>query len=484
VNDEEPAPIPPERPLGPVPAAALTGSLPTQVVRLAAPATLHYLMHTVVFFTDRLMLGRHGAVDLAATAVVGPVTWSVSSIFMIFNVGTLAVIARDTGAGRLDQVKVHAATALWMAACLGTVVGLAAWLGTPVMVRLFGVTPAVAEAAQSYQNVLMPGLVAMFLTFTLTSIYQASGDTVTPMAFSVVANAVNIGGNYVLIFGNLGFPELGMRGAAVSSLASLSLLSLLLLATLLVKKKSPGLRPRDLLGFSMASLKRQVVIALPAMLERILFHGGFLCYVRVVTALGELSMAAHQALIAIQSMVFLPGEGFAVAAGVIMGQKLGAGKPDEAARGARLATYMAMGILVSAGIVFFCFPGPLISLFLPRDGDPAKAAEILRIGVPALRIGACEGVFLAVVFVLSGGLRGAGDTRTPMFVTVIGTWFVRLPAVMLLGLPPEQTLGLGLGLGLKGIWVGSLIDWVVRFAIILWAFRRGRWRRIGGATSS
>ena len=163
---------------------------------------------------------------------------------------------------------------------------------------------------------------------------------------------------------------------------------------------------------------------------------------------------------------------------------MGAGKPDEAARGARLATYMAMGILVSAGIVFLCFPAPLISLFLPRDGDPAKAAEILRIGVPALRIGACEGVFLAVVFVLSGGLRGAGDTRTPMFVTVIGTWFVRLPAVMLLGLPPEQTLGLGLGLGLKGIWAGSLIDWVVRFAIILWAFRRGRWRRLGGSTSS
>jgi putative MATE family efflux protein len=445
------------------------GSIPRQVLRLAWPATVQSLMHTVVFFTDRLMLGWHSREELAATVVVGPVTWSISSIFIVFTVGTLAVIARDTGAGRHGEVRRHAASALWLAVILGSAVGLAAWLLTDLLVGFFSVTPVVGEAALSYLNIIMPCLPVMFLSFTLTSIFQASGDTLTPMLVSGLTNTVNIAGNYVLIFGRLGFPELGMRGAAIASAVSLGLLAVCLGVALLLKRKRFGLRPGDLLRPSMASIRRQVAVSLPAGFERVVFHTGFLGYVRVVAALGTLSMAAHQALIAIQSLVFLPGEGFAIAAGVIMGQKLGARKPEEATRGVRVATYMAMAVLVSTGIVFFIIPSTLIGFFTDDE-------RVIAIGVPALRIGACEGVFLAVVFVISGGLRGAGETRTPMIVTIVGTWLVRLPAVALLGLRPEQTMGLGLGLGLKGIWMGSLIDWIVRMTIILIAYRRGRWK--------
>jgi putative MATE family efflux protein len=446
------------------------GSLAWQVLALAGPATIHYLLQTVVFFTDRLMLGWHAPEELAASGVVGPITWSFTSIFAVFTVGTLAVIARDTGAGRPDRVRSHAVTALWMALALGVVVGLGGLLLADPLVRLFRVETAVSEAASSYLLIVMPSLPVMLLGLTLTAIFQAWGDTFTPMIFSVGANALNIAGNYVLIFGRLGFPEMGMQGAAISSVAAIGLLSVLLFMTLLRRKGAGGLRLKDLVAFDRVSLKRQLDVAGPAAFERVVFHAGFFCYVLVVAALGTLSMAAHQALIAIQSIVFLPGEGFAIAAAVLMGQKLGANQPDEAARGTRIALYMAMAVLVSSGLIFFCFPQALISIF---TNEP----RVTEIGVPALRIGALEGVFLAVVFVLSGGLRGAGDTRTPMIVTIVGTWFVRLPAVILLGLGPEKTMGFGLGLGLTGVWIGSLIDWIVRTIIIVIIFRQGRWRK-------
>ena len=154
-----------------------------------------------------------------------------------------------------------------------------------------------------------------------------------------------------------------------------------------------------------------------------------------------------------------------------MGRHLGAGRPDDAFRGARIATWMASLPLVTAGVVFILIPEVLIGLF-------TDDWRVVAIGVPALIIGAFEGLFLAANQVLGGGMRGAGDTRTPMIVTTVGTWFVRLPVCAVLGLPPEMTLGLGLGLGLKGVWIGTLTDWVVRGVLITIAFRRGRWRKM------
>jgi putative MATE family efflux protein len=386
-------------------------------------------------------------------------------------VGTLAVVARDKGGGKEGEIARHVSTSILLSLVMGILLGALGNLFAPQLVGFFDVEPVVATASVSYLRILLCALPLTFVGMTLMAAFTGAGDTFTPMVASGAAHALNIAGNYALIFGRFGFPELGIRGAAIASAGAFGVFALLLLALMFRKNSRLPLRARDLVTASRASLKRILSVSVPAALERFIFHAGFIGYARVVTALGTMAMAAQEALIAIQSIVFLPGEGFGIAAGSIMGRHLGAGRPQDALRGAKVATWMAVIPLMTAGVFFILFPGPLIGLF---TDDPS----IVAIGVPALIIGAFEGFFLGAFQVISGGMRGAGDTRTPMIVTTVGIWLVRIPLCTLLGLPPEKTFGLGLDLGLMGVWIGTLTDWVVRWALITLAFNRGRWRRM------
>jgi putative MATE family efflux protein len=440
-----------------------------QVFVLAWPAMLQAFMSTIVFFFDRLMLGRHSTEEMASLVPAGTTLWTLTSIFGVWTVGTLAVVARDKGSGKVGNLRHHVGTSIGLSLLIGAVVAVGGNLLATHFIGFFDVAPDVARPGLEYLRILLWVMPVTFVGLTLMAAFTGAGDTFTPMVASGVSNAVNIVGNYLLIFGNFGFPEMGIRGAAIASALAYSAFAVLLTASLFRKSSLLSLRVADLLRFSRDSYGRIVGVSAPAAFERLIFHGGFVAYARIVTALGSMAMAAQEALIAIQSVVFLPGEGFGIAAGSIMGRHLGAGRPEDALRGAKVATYMAVVPLVSAGIVFILIPDKLIGLFTSNW-------VIVAIGVPALIIGAFEGLFLGAFQVLSGGMRGAGDTRTPMIVTTVGIWVVRLPVCCFLGLPPEVTFGLGLGLGLKGIWMGTLIDWVIRAVLITVTFKRGRWK--------
>jgi len=442
-----------------------------EVSRLAWPAMLQAFMATIVFFFDRLMLGRHSKVEIAALIAAGTVLWSITSIFGVWTVGTLAVVARDKGAGKHADIAKHVATSLALSLLIGVVLAALGNLFAPQLIAFFDVEPAVAVASEAYLRILLLAMPLTFVGMTLMAAFTGVGDTFTPMVVSAVSNTVNIVGNYLLIFGHFGFPEMGIRGAAIASAAAFSVFALLLVAFLFRRNSPLPVRFRDLASFSRPSFSRIVGVSFPAAMERLIFHAGFIGYARIVTALGTLAMAAQEALIAIQSIVFLPGEGFGIAAGSIMGRHLGAGRPEDALRAVKVAIWMAVIPLMTAGLVFVLFPEVLIGLFTDE-------ASIVAIGVPALLIGAFEGFFLGAFLVISGSMRGAGDTRTPMIVTTVGIWIVRLPLCALLGLPPEKTWGLGLDLGLMGVWMGTLTDWVVRWALIALAFNRGRWKRM------
>jgi putative MATE family efflux protein len=451
------------------PPPSTPGTVMGEVLRLAWPAMMQSVMETTVFFADRLMLGRHATWEVAALVPGGAILWSVGAIFAVWTVGTLAVIARDVGAGRADAARAHAATSMALALGIGAVVGALGVVFAGPLVALFGVEDAVAAGGRDYLVIILISLPLNFLGLTLMTVYTAAGDTFTPMTVSLGSNALNVFGNWVLIFGNLGCPEMGIRGAAVSSAVSFSLFGLALAALLFRRTSRVALRPRDLLRFSRDSLDRILRVSVPAAVERIIFHAGFLGFARIVTALGTSAMAAHEILIAIQSAVFIPGEGFGVAAGSIMGRSLGANRPRDALLAAKFSTWLVGVLLVAIGIVFIVAPAPLISLF-------TNDRTIVAIGVAPLIVGAFEGFFLGVFQVLSGGIRGAGDTRTPMIVTILGVWVVRIPACAILGLPPELTFGLGLDLGLFGVWLGTFCDWFVRAVLITIAFNRGRWK--------
>jgi putative MATE family efflux protein len=322
--------------------------------------------------------------------------------------------------------------------------------------------PAVLEASSAYLHIVLPVMPLAFIEAVAAASLQGAGDTRTPLYVASIGNLINIALSAALIFGRFGFPELGVRGAAVGTASTMAIEGLLLGAALLSKRSPLPIRRASLAG-SAAELARVLRVSGPAFAERLLYHSGYMGFVAIIALLGATAMAGNQALSSIEAICFLSADGFGVAAGALMAQKLGAGRPSEAARGGLLAAGMAVALLSSFGLLFVVAPRLLLRSF---TSDPA----ILDVASRSLLVAGAAQPFMAFAMVVGMGLRGAGDTRTVLVVTSICALFVRLFATWFFAIT--------LGWGLVGVWMGSTADWVMRSALLGLAYVRGRWRRI------
>jgi len=293
----------------------------------------------------------------------------------------------------------------------------------------------------------------------------AAGDTRTAMQVSVTAGLVNLGVSYVLIFGVWGAPELGIVGAAVGTVAAMVSHMLLSLAALIRGSGAVRLVMPEAaaMGEVLAPLGPVVRVAMPAFGEKVVFHAGYMAFVGLVGRLGEAAMAAHQALIAIESLGFIATSAFGVAASALVAQRLGAGRTEEAGRAGWMAAGIAVAALCGVSLLFLAVPELLVGLFIEEP-------DIVALGAQCLLVAAAAQPLMAVTDALAGALRGAGDTRTPMVVALAGPVMVRLAACWYLAFELE--------LGLLGIWLGSTLDWLVRALWLTAVYARGRWKDI------
>lgn len=431
-------------------------------LKLALPAVAQSLLQTLVFLADRFFLGHHSAAALAAMQVAGPLTWTLQSVFGAFGVGTLAVIGRAVGAGDRRLATSALYGSLVPALGLGLVVGLGATLGLDGLVDLLGGEGAVHGEAARYLGVVLPAMPLLFVAMVCTQALQAGGDTRTPLAIAVATNAVNLALNAVLIFGRFGLPRLGARGAAIANVSALAIEASLSLLALSRRGAAVGLRFDAELDVR-DGLRRVLRVSTGAFGERALYHTGYLVYVRITNGLGPLAMAAHQALLSLESVSFLSADGFGVAAGSRVAQRLGAGDPGGARRAGWIAAAASGALIAVVAVVLYAGAAPLLRVFLD---DPAAVRE----GVRAMLPGAFVQVPMAVSIVLLQSLRGAGSTREAFAIAVLGSFVVRIAATLVFVRV--------LHLGLAGVWLGSGADWILRAALSAWRWRLGRWARV------
>ncbi|MCA9613375.1 MAG: MATE family efflux transporter [Sandaracinus sp.] len=280
---------------------------------LAGPAIAQQLLHTAVFLVDRGMLGHYGADSLASMQISSPVVWSTYSLLSAFTVGTVAVVGRRIGGGDRSGANAALRASLGLATCLGLLVTLATPLLLPLVLNgLFpDAGPAVHGEATGYLSVALRTMPLTLVSFTAAVALQAAGDTRTPFLVAAAGNVVNVAATWALVFGELGFPSLGARGAAIGSALAFGFETLALLAVL--ARASGRVSWRGLGGEREAS-RRIARVATPSLGERGLQHIGFLGFVAMIGALGPEAMAANQALISIESIVFLSADGFGIAA--------------------------------------------------------------------------------------------------------------------------------------------------------------------------
>lgn len=429
------------------------------VVRLGLPIVGSNLLQRGVGIVDALMVGRLGAAELAAVGLAQLLIMFFMALVYGLGIGNTVMVAFHTGARdearRAASVRGALLLGLGATALLG-VTGLATTRG---MVHLLGARGRVVDLTVSYLTITWACIAFKVYLHLGSTIFHGFGDTRTPLKVVALVNVVHVIVGFPLIFGLWGAPRMGVAGAAVADAISEAMGAGLLLAIA---------RRRDLLvlgdpWLDRPEVRRILAVGIPAIGERTITHGMQIFFARMVIGFGVAAYAAHQVGLNIEALSFLPGLGFAQAATTLVGQRLGAGDPGGARRSGHQANLMAMAVMSFLGVTFILVPGWWVRLF---TGDP----DILAYGRILLPIMGVLQPPLAWAMVLSGGLRGAGETRTVMVASIVGGWLVRLP-VAYVG-------GVGLGLGIVLVWVTMVLDWVARGAIIGWRYWRLPWGEV------
>lgn len=439
-----------------------------EVLRQAWPVVLQNVLHTLMFYVDTYMVSRLGPEAMAAMGVVGPVAHTITSVLSALSIGTIAIVARAWGEGDRARQEREAAASLAVGVVLGAPLALLGYVALPEIARLFPVpdAPSVLGMARGFLRYQGASLVFFCVYISATGVLRAAGRTAFAMVATLAANGLNVFLNWVFIYGNLGAPRMGVAGSALATASALAFECVVVLGYLWSPRSPIRLTLASFRRVTRESLGRLVRVSVPAAIEPVILQSGFLVYNRVITELGVVAMAAHRAAITVESLTFMPGWGFAVAGSAVVGQFLGARRPDKAEAGFRESARISTYLMSTIGVVFLFAAVPLVRLFLRGpEAEPAVGAAAL-----CLAISAFEQPFLALSMALGGALRGAGDTRSPVLVAVVGVWAVRVPLAWLLAFPA--------GLGIVGIWMTMIADWAARTAIFTLLFRRGRWKSI------
>lgn len=427
-------------------------TLERQVRALAIPAIAQSLLQTLVFVVDRAMLGHHDATSLAAMQIAGPIEWSLWSIFLAFEVGTIAVVGRLIGENNRGAARSALVASLGYAAIAGAAVAALA----PVALALLPLIAKSASAdvitsARGYLVVTLCASPVIFVSSVATASLQAAGNTRTPLAIAIASNLLHIGANALLI------PRFGMRGCAWSTAGTFALEAVLGVIVLSRASEVVSIRTNDSTRAPWRPQWSDIVrIGWPSLLERVLYHVGFLGYVAIIGRLGDVVMAGNQALISVESVCFLSADGFGIAAAALVAQKLGARKGDEAKRAARIGARDAAVALTALGLAVLALRRFILPIF-------AKDAAIVAVGLSAVPVLVIAQPFMAVAIVMGQALRGAGKTRVALLISLVGAVCVRLACTWLFAIV--------LDLGLPGVWLGSTCDWLVRAALVIVASR-------------
>jgi len=444
-------------------AAAGMPALRRRVFALAWPAVLEMLLHMSTWVVDTALVGRLGSTPLAAVALGGQVFYMFAFTFGSVGVGATALVARHIGA-KEDQ---RARTASSQAILLALVLGVAGFCGTraalPLVLRLSGVTADVFAVALPYGRVVSYGVPLMVFNLTASGVLRGRGNTRTPLYVTATTNAVSIVAESLLIFGWGPFPRLEVYGAAIAPVAGMLVGFVLSVWVLFRGNEQASVALSDMVRPDRDNLSRLIRLSVPAGLESLLMDGARTLNMALIGVLGSSALAAYQIIATSESLSFMPGYGFAIAASIVTGQALGARDPSRARRGALVAWQIGAGLMGTVGLTFVLFPRFYISLF-------TREAAVIAVGAAALRVAGFSEFFVGTTEVFTGALRGAGDTRGAMLITLAGTWALRVPATYL--------VARRLGLGLSAVWAVMLGDWMLRSILAWLRFRSGKWQRI------
>jgi MATE family, multidrug efflux pump len=433
---------------------------PLGIWQLAWPAITSNLLFSLVGFIDTKIVGSLGAPAVAAVSTGNRIFFILQALLMAVTAGTTALVARSWGAGNRGEAERVAKASLGLCAAISLALTIPAFTLSHPLASVFRLDPHTIDLASDFIRWLAPFQIAFAVHFALGSALRAAGDTRTPLWVGALTNVVNVGLCYAFVYGRLGLPRLGVAGAAIASGIAFAVGALVFVllwwrGALVLRVGPPGVWERDRVG-------RILDIGYPAAVEQLIFQTGFLGFLWIVSLYGTAPYAAYGIGVTILAFSFLVGFGFQIASSTLVGQYLGAGDPDGAARGGWRALRGALVAQTTFGLAIIAAAEPL-ARFMIDD------AEVVRLTVVFIYILGSVQPLMAIEAALGGALRGAGDTRYPLFAVFSGLIGARVTLASFFawrGFPVEW------------IFAALIADYVVKAILLTRRFRDGRWKTV------
>jgi putative MATE family efflux protein len=432
------------------------------IAKITWPAFIELVMSTLFGMINMIMVGQLGPAAIASIGLTNQPFMLLIAVFAAVNVGTTTLVAWNIGANKVNKARAIVRQTLLINGILGIVTAVLGVFSAKYIVTFMGANEETIVDAVKYFQIVAGGLVFQGMIMGITASLRGAGETKIPMLYNVGSNLLNVLGNYVLIYGKLGFPKWGVAGAAASTtIARFLTFAAGLYVIYRYKNTKIHLGIKDNYRLNPSIAKKILSIGLPSALEQFVIQGGLMLFAKTVAGLGTAAYAAHQIGLNISGLTFAPSMAFGVAATTLVGQSLGSGDEQLAHKYADVVHQMAILIACVMGLMFILFSYPMARLYTSDIAVAAMAGTVLKI-LALAQPGQSTQLSLA------GALRGAGDTVYPLYASFVGIWIFRVVvAYIFVNI---------FNWGLVGAWVALVLDQYTRSAIVYLRFRSGKWK--------
>ena len=435
------------------------GPVGRALILLAVPMVLETLLESLFAVVDNFFVAHLGADAVATVGLTESLEALVYAVATGLGIGATAVVSRRIGEKDPRSAARSAGQAILLGVLVALPIGVIGILFAPELLALLGGSPEVQRSGAGFTRVIMGGNLAVLLLFLINAVFRGAGDASLSMRSLWLASACNIVLGPLFIFGVGPFPRLGVTGAAVGTTIGRSIGVCYQIAMLARRDGRIVLRPADLLP-DLGELGRMLKLSGVGVLQMLVSTTSWIGLVRVLAPFGSAVLAGYTISLRVIIFALLPCWGLSNAAATMVGQNLGAGKPDRAAEAVRLASLYNFLVLGAVSLAFEALAGPIVHVF---SRDP----EIASWAIASLRIISLGFAFYGWGMVLTAALNGAGDTWTPTVLNLVCFWAFAVPCAWWLSRG---------ALGPQGVFIAIASSFVALTGLSWAVFRRGKWR--------
>ena len=427
---------------------------------LAWPPIVGNLLFASVGVISIKAVGTLGAEAVAAVGTGQRMVWVFQALLMAVMTGTTALVARAVGSKNMIEAAHVTRLAIGVSIALSLITTLVIVLFAEKFIGIFGLAPVAQELAVTYLTISILFIPFMAIGMVIGAALRAAGDVKTPMYIGIFTNIIAIYLLLGLVNGQYGMPKLGILGAALAMGISFTIGAAIQLYLWLANKLVVPLGKAG--SFTKERLRQLITISYPAGIESFVFQFGMLSFFWIVAMYGTEEVAAYNIGVNILMLSFILGNGFSVAAATLSGQFLGASDPVAAYKSGYQAAGMTMLAMSLSGLLLAFFAEPIAWFFIQDE-------EVVKFAVIFVWIFAMAQPFMALEFSLGSTLRGAGDTRSPLVITIIGLLVIRVPIAFLLYY---------LEMPVQWIFATLIIDYFVKGILLITRYRSKRWMKV------